>query len=92
MELIFPNEVINILMIAGSLSIIIMALIQKLKSLSLIKNRKSIIIVNIISSLLIGIPYTMHFYKLTLIDGLFVSVFSFIGAPLIYDSFKKKKV
>ncbi|MFV0250387.1 MAG: hypothetical protein ACK5HP_05100 [Bacilli bacterium] len=92
MELIFPNEVLNILMIASTLSVITMALIQKLKKMNLITTKKSITIVNVLASLIIGIPYTMHFYNLSLVDGLFVSFFSFIGAPLIYDSFKKNKV
>lgn len=91
MDILITDKIFNLLMIATTFSIILMALIQKIKTLDIVKTNNHIMIINFFCSLL-GILFGMCFYNLNWIDGLWVSLFSFIGAPSLYQILKKQNV
>lgn len=91
LDILVTDKIFNLLMIATTFSIILMALIQKLKTLDLMKNNNHVMIANFILSFL-GALFGMCFYNLNIIDGLWVSLFSFIGAPSLYQLLKKQNV
>ncbi len=39
-----------------------------------------------------GIPFSMFFYELSLVESIWVSVFGFIGAPSLYEALKKQNI
>lgn len=71
-------------------SVLLMAWIQKFKSLPFIHEVWHIWVLNFLFCFLLGIPFTMFFYKTTFSCGIWVSIFSFIGAPTIYDVLKNQ--
>lgn len=91
MDMLVTDKIFDLLMIATTFSIILMALIQKIKTLSFIKNSTHIMITNFFLSFL-GILFGICFYDLNIVDGLWVSLFSFIGAPAIYELLKAQNV
>lgn len=92
MEQYFPDNLINLVIISISFSIILMALIQKFKALSAINQSWQIWVLNLILSFLIGIPYGMTFYNLDLKNAAWVGLFSFIGAPSLYQALKNQNI
>lgn len=92
MENFFPNLLLELLSISITFSIILMALIQKMKSFNCINKPCHVMFLNIVLSFLIGIPFGITFYKITWIQGLWVSFFSFIGASSIYEALKKQNI
>lgn len=92
MEAFFPTHLLDVLVIAVTFSFILMALIQKFKTLAWINKSYQIWILNLIFSFAIGIPFAMSFYELNLCDGIWVGVFSFIGAPSIYAALKNQNI
>lgn len=92
MDILVSETLTNILMISVTLSIIVMATIQKFKSLSFINKDYQIFTINLILSFLIGIPFTYTFYEKELILSIWISLFSFIGAPGIYEVLKKQNI
>lgn len=92
MDILVSEKLLDILMISITLSTIVMATIQKFKSLSFVNKDYHIFIINLILSFLIGIPFTYTFYDNNLIIGLWISLFSFIGAPGIYEVLKKQNI
>ncbi|MDD2203374.1 MAG: hypothetical protein PHT75_01385 [Bacilli bacterium] len=91
MDALITDQFYNLLMISVTFSIILMTLIQKLKTLSFMKNNNHVMIADFLLSFL-GILFGMYFYDLTIIEGLWVSLFSFIGAPAIYKLLKAQNV
>jgi hypothetical protein len=91
MDVLLPDKVLNLLMIATTFSIILMALIQKIKVLEFVQKDSHVLIINFILSF-IGIFFSISFYDLSIVDGIWVSLFSFIGAPAIYELLKKQNV
>jgi hypothetical protein len=91
MDILVTDKILNLLMIATTFSTILMALIQQIKNLSIVTNSTHILIINFCLSFL-GILFGMSFYDLTIVDGIWVSLFSFIGAPTIYQLLKKQNV
>ena len=91
MNILVPNQIFDLLMISMTFSIILMAFIQKVKTLSIIKNNTHVMIINFIFSFL-SIPFAIYFYDLNVFDGLWIALFSFIGAPAIYELLKKQNV
>ncbi len=77
---------------ATTISVIVMAMIQKLKTLSFINKDEHIFLLNFLLSFLIGIPFSITFFKTNIIDGIWISVFSFIGAPSIYSLLKNQNI
>lgn len=92
MENIFPQQLIDILIISVTLSMIIMVFLQKLKKCHILKRKWQVLILNLISSFAIGIPFSMNFYDLSINDSIWVSLFCFIGAPTIYEVLKNQTI
>lgn len=92
MENFIPDKLLEILSISAVFSVILMALIQKIKLTTIIKKEWQIWIVNLLLSFLFGTFFAISFYNLDIISGIWVSVFSFIGAPTIYDLLKSQNI
>lgn len=92
MEAIFPEHLLDVLMIAVAFSFIQMTLVQKFKTLSFCKKSCHAWFLNFLFSFLIGIPFAMSFYQTTFCDSIWVGVFSFIGAPSIYKALKNQTI
>lgn len=78
-------------MISIIVSAIVMTIIEKFKTLDFLKSTNHIFLLNLILSFLIGICFSLVFYDQKLTEGIWISIFSFIGAPSLYDSIKKIK-
>lgn len=91
MDILVTEEIFNLLMIATTFSVILMAIIQKIKVLPFMKNDAHVLIADFLLSFL-SIPFGMTFYNLNLVQGLWVSLFSFVGAPAIYQLLKSQNV
>jgi hypothetical protein len=91
-ELFFPDYLIDLLIISMSVSVVLMALIQKFKTLTFINKIWQVWLLNLLLSFALGVPFAMSFYNLNWIDGIWVSVFSFIGAPTLYDALKNQNI
>lgn len=92
MENFFPSLLLELLGISVAFSVILMAVIQKLKSFACIKKSCHVMIINILLSFAIGIPFAIHFYDITWVEGAWVGLFSFIGASTIYEGLKKQNL
>lgn len=92
MNILITDMLSNILMIAGMLSIILMAIIQKLKTLGIIKKGYQIFLSNLFISFLFGIPFATTFYDMEINKAIWVCIFAFIGAPGIYEVMKKQNI
>lgn len=92
MESIVPNYLLELLFMSATTSVIIMAVIQQFKDLSFIKKDWHVWLLNLIFSFGIGIPFALVFFGLNIVDSIWVSVFSFVGAPSIYDLLKKQNI
>ena len=92
MDIIITNDIVNCLMISSVVSIINVTLIQKFKEFSFINSENYIFLLNLIFSFVVGICFSMTFYKVSFYCSIWIFVFSFIGAPNIYNLLKKKNV
>ncbi len=92
MDLVLPDKLINILAVSMLFSIILMTAIQKLKTSSMLKEGWHIWVMNLLLAFAMGIPFAIQFYDLTLYDSIWVGVFTFIGAPAIYDALKAQNI
>ena len=92
MDALVTDKLLNILMISITLSVFVMALVQKFKELRCINQSWQIWLINLCLSLLIGIPFGSWFYKLKLIDNLWLSLFCFIGASTLYKALKAQNI
>lgn len=92
MDTIITEELLNILMISITFSVILMAFIQKIKDLEFIKKGWQIWLANLVFSFAIGIPFAMNFYNLEITLAIWVSVFGFIGAPTLYETLKSQNI
>lgn len=92
MDIMLTDSIMDILLISTTFSFIMMALIQKFKKLSIIKENEHIWLLNFFLSFLIGISFGLHFYNLSLTDSLWMCLFSFIGAPNIYEILKNQNI
>ena len=88
----FPELLTHLLIISMTFSVILMALIQKIKSVSFIQKSWQVWILNLFFSFAIGIPFGATFYDLNIKEGIWVGVFSFIGASSIYEVLKKQNL
>lgn len=82
---VIPESLLQILFVSMVFSVVLMALIQKLKTFSLIKKKWQIWILNLIFSFVLGVPFGMMFYHFNIEESIWVGIFSFIGASTIYD-------
>lgn len=92
MENFFPSLLLELLSISVTFSVILMAIIQKLKSFKCITNSCHVMIINIGLSFLIGVPFGITFYDINLVEGIWVGLFSFVGASTIYEGLKKQNI
>lgn len=92
MEKVLPSSLVDCLMISMALSIVMMSLLQKFKKLPIIKKPWQIWILNLLFSFLIGVPFSNTFYGTSMKDGLWISFFCFLGAPMIYSALKKQNL
>lgn len=92
LDVLVTDNLLNILMIGITLSIIMMAVIQKIKGLTFITTDNQIWFINFILSFGIGIPFSIFFYELSIYEGIWISLFSFVGAPGIYLALKKQNM
>lgn len=89
---IFPSSLIDLLIISVTLSFVLMSLIQKIKKLSFISKEWQIWIINLFLSFLIAIPFGIKFYDASLNDGIWIGLFTFIGAPTLYETLKNQTI
>lgn len=92
MENFFPSLLIELLTVSITFSIILMATIQKLKSFQCIKNSCHVMLLNIFLAFALGIPFCITFYSINWHQGIWVGLFSFVGASTIYETLKKQNV
>lgn len=92
MDIILPDKLMHILMMSGTFSIIMMIFLQNVKKQSFIKKSGQIWVLNLLFSFLLGIPFGMIFYNLSLCDSIWIGVFTFIGAPSIYQTLKSQNI
>ena len=79
-----------LLIIASAAGIISSAFVQKFKSISLIKCSSCLIYISFTISMIFGVVFTLSFTNYTIIDSLWVGLFSFIGADTIYRNLEGK--
>lgn len=79
-----------LLLIAASSSIISASFVQKIKTISLIKCSDCLIYISFLISMSFGMLFTLSFTEYTLIDSIWVGLFSFIGADSLYKAFEDK--
>lgn len=92
MDVLLSQKLLDTLMFSITLSSVVMASIQKFKSLPFIKKDWHVFFINFIISFTIGIPFTYTFYEKDLITSLWISLFSFIEAPGIYKFLKSQNI
>lgn len=92
MDALITENLIDLLLISITFSVFLMSLIQKFKNLKIINRKWHIWLLNLIFSFAMGIPFTMYFYNLDIQSAIWVSIFSFIGAPTIYETLKKQNL
>ena len=92
MDTLITTEMINCLMHATTVSIIVMAVIQKFKTLECITKDYHIFLLNIVFSFVIGISFSITFYDEPIENAIWISLFSFISAPSLYTMLKKQNV
>lgn len=90
MEEFLPTKLLDIFIVSITFSIILMAMIQKFKSLNLFRHSPLIWFLNLLFAFLIGVPFSYTFYNLSIVDSVWVGLFSFIGAPSIYTALKNQ--
>lgn len=87
-----PNLLLELLSISMVFSIILMALVQKLKSFKCITKSCHVMIMNVCLAFMLGIPFCITFYDIKWSHGCWVALFSFIGASAIYTALKKQNL
>ncbi|MEG1351107.1 MAG: hypothetical protein RSC85_01330 [Bacilli bacterium] len=92
MDILVTKELLDLLMISITFSIILMAIIQKIKKLTFINKYYQVWLLNLILSFIIGLPFSMYFYNLKIYQGIWISIFAFIGAPTLYEALKKQNL
>lgn len=93
LEVLIPENLWAIVLIATTYSPIQMAIMQKIKLLSFIKSSVSVWIANLITSLGIGYLFTFTFYTdIDFLGRIWVGIFGFLGAIGIYEFFKASSI
>lgn len=78
----------KILIVSIAASIVSTATIQKIKEQ--LKSKKWLFFASLISSVVIGITFTLSFTELSLINSMWVGLITWLGADAIYKSFEDK--
>jgi len=92
MDAIITDQLMTLLLISITFSIVLMALIQKIKMLPIINKDWHIWLLNLFLSFVLGIPFTTWFYKTNIENSIWVCLFAFIGAPALYTALKKQNL
>lgn len=92
MDNFFPDLLLKLLIVSMVFSVVLMTLIQKFKTSSFIKKSWQVWLLNLFCSFAIGIPFGITFYDLSIIEGIWVGLFSFIGATTIYETLKAQRL
>lgn len=92
MESFIPDMLLELLSISVVVSVILMSVIQKFKTLNFITKDWQIWLLNFIFSFAIGIPFAITFYQINIVNSIWVALFSFVGAPTIYDLLKSQNI
>lgn len=92
MENIISDLLLKIVLISIVFSAFEMALVQKLKKVFPFKKKWSVLILNFVSSFLFGTIFSMWFFSLSIYNSLWVSFFTFLGAPSIYETLRKQNI
>lgn len=88
----FPELLVDLLVVSVVFSVVLMMIIQKFKTLSFIKKSWQVWLLNLFFSFAIGIPFGIKFYDLDLKKGIWVGLFSFVGASGIYEALKNQNI
>lgn len=80
----------NVLTMGLINSLIITNLVQKVKESFVIKCSDTCVLISLIISLIIGTLFSLTFSNLNFIYSLWSSIFSFIGADIIYKILENK--
>lgn len=80
----------KLLLIAVSSSIISTSFIQKIKGASLIKCSECLIYISFLISMSFGMFFTLSFTSYSVLNSVWVGLFSFIGADSLYKAFEDK--
>jgi hypothetical protein len=92
MNVLVTDKLLNLLMTSMTFSVILMAIIQKFKTLKWINKDWHIWVINLILSFSLGHFFSVYFYNLSFNDALWVSIFGFVGASSIYQILKKQNI
>lgn len=92
LDVLMTEQLWTVILISLTFSIFLMALVQKIKTLNIIKQKWHIWLVNFTCAFLMGIPFGMHFYELPIEEAIWMSLFGFIGAPSIYEALKNQNI
>lgn len=90
MEEFLPTRLLDVLIVSIAFSVILMAFIQKFKSVKMFNKSGLIWFLNLFFSFALGIPFAYSFYEFSIVDSVWTGVFSFIGAPSIYEALKNQ--
>lgn len=71
-------------------SLIITTLVQKIKENVKIKCSNNCVVVSLVISFIVGTLFSLSFSKLNLINSMWSSLFSFIGADCLYKILENK--
>ena len=80
----------NILVISIASSIVTTNLVQKIKESFKFKNSNRLVLVSFFVSMVLGTLFSLSFSTTNLINSLWVGLFSFIGADMLYKMFEDK--
>ena len=80
----------SLLIVAITSSVLSTTLVQKIKGLSIIKCSNCLLYISFFVSMFIGIIFTLSFTKYSLIEALWVGLFSFLGADSLYKALEDK--
>ena len=78
----------NVLVVAIAGSIITTAIVQKIKEM--VSNKKVLSVLSLLISLVIGTLFSICFSDLSIVDGIWVGVNTWVGADAIYKTFEDK--
>lgn len=78
----------NVLIIGIASGIVTSAVVQKIKEG--MRSKKYLILINFVVSMVVGPLFALTFSSASIIDSLWVGLFSFVGADILYQVFEDK--
>lgn len=89
---VLPSDLLNLLFISVTVSVVNMVVVQKFKDLPFISKDWQVWILNFVFAFAIGIPFSLTFYSLDIISSIWVAMFTFVGAPTLFDALKNQNL